>query len=84
MRVLVTGDRGYIGQVLVPVFRTAGHEIVGLDANWYAGCDFGPQSSGYEQRVGDIRNVDPSIARGFRCDRAPRGDLERPRGSPEP
>ncbi len=65
MRVLVTGDRGYIGQVLVPVFRTAGHEVVGLDANWYAGCDFGPQASGYEQRVGDVRDVDPASLEGF-------------------
>jgi len=31
MRVLVTGDRGYIGQVLVPMFQSAGHEVVGLD-----------------------------------------------------
>jgi len=31
MRVLVTGDRGYIGAVLVPFVRAAGHEVVGLD-----------------------------------------------------
>ena len=65
MRVLVTGDRGYIGQVLVPVFVAAGHEVVGLDANWYAGCDFGPQASGYEQRDGDVRDVDPATLEGF-------------------
>ena len=41
MRVLVTGDRGYIGQVLVPMFQAAGHDVVGLDAGWYDGCDFG-------------------------------------------
>ena len=33
MKVLVTGDRGYIGAVLVPLFREAGHEVVGLDAD---------------------------------------------------
>ena len=31
MRVLVAGDRGYIGAVLVPFVRAAGHEVVGLD-----------------------------------------------------
>ena len=30
MRVLVAGDRGYIGTVLVPEFRRAGHEVPDL------------------------------------------------------
>ena len=42
MRVLVAGDRGYIGAVLVPFLRTAGHEIGGLDLGLYEGCDLGP------------------------------------------
>ncbi len=65
MRVMVTGDRGYIGAVMVPALIAAGHEVVGLDACWYAGCDFGPQPSGYEQRVGDVRDVEPSSLVGF-------------------
>lgn len=65
MRVLVTGDRGYIGQVLVPIFQAAGHEVVGLDANWYADCDFGPTVRSYEQRVGDVRDVEPESLEGF-------------------
>jgi nucleoside-diphosphate-sugar epimerase len=59
MRVLVAGDRGYLGAVIVPFLRQAGHDVVGLDAGWYDGCDFGPQPSGYEQRTGDIRDVRP-------------------------
>lgn len=65
MRVLVTGDRGYIGQVLVPTFRSAGHEVVGLDACWYEGCDFGPLVDDYEQRVGDVRDLGPDDLEGF-------------------
>jgi nucleoside-diphosphate-sugar epimerase len=42
MRVLVTGDRGYIGAVLVPFLRAAGHEADGLDLGLYEGCDLGP------------------------------------------
>jgi nucleoside-diphosphate-sugar epimerase len=57
LRVLVDGDRGYIGAVLVPFVQAAGHEVVGLDVGWYDGCDFGPQPGGYEQRTGDIRDV---------------------------
>lgn len=65
MRVLVTGDRGYIGAVLVPYFQRAGHEVVGLDAEWYAGCDFGPYEPEYETWVGDIRAVEPDLLKGF-------------------
>ena len=65
MRVLVDGDRGYIGSVLVPFIQAAGHEVVGLDIGWYDGCDFGPQPNGYEQRTGDIRDITPEDVEGF-------------------
>jgi nucleoside-diphosphate-sugar epimerase len=42
VRVLVAGDRGYIGAVLVPFLRTAGHHVDGLDLGLYEGCDLGP------------------------------------------
>ena len=42
MKVLVAGDRGYIGVVLVPFLRAAGHQVDGLDLGLYEGCDFGP------------------------------------------
>ena len=64
MRVLVDGDRGYIGAVLVPFLGKAGHEVVGLDIGWYDGCDFGAQPAGYEQRTGDIRDVTPADLKG--------------------
>jgi nucleoside-diphosphate-sugar epimerase len=57
MRVLVAGDRGYLGAVIVPFLQHASHDVVGLDAGWYDGCDFGPPPAGYEQRTGDIRDV---------------------------
>jgi nucleoside-diphosphate-sugar epimerase len=37
--VLVTGHRGYIGAVLVPLLQEAGHEAVGLDSGLYAGTE---------------------------------------------
>uniref|UniRef100_UPI0013D65E81 NAD-dependent epimerase/dehydratase family protein n=1 Tax=Pseudooceanicola aestuarii TaxID=2697319 RepID=UPI0013D65E81 len=40
MHVLVTGHRGYIGTVLVPRLRAAGHAVTGLDCDLYRGCDF--------------------------------------------
>jgi len=65
MKVLVNGDRGYVGAVLVPVLREAGHEVVGLDAGWYDGCDFGSQATDYESRTGDIRDQKPEDLAGF-------------------
>jgi nucleoside-diphosphate-sugar epimerase len=65
MRVLVDGDRGYIGAVLVPAVLQAGHEVEGLDAGWYDGCDFGQQPDGYVSRTGDIRDVVPGDLEGF-------------------
>ncbi|MET0166523.1 MAG: NAD-dependent epimerase/dehydratase family protein, partial [Vicinamibacterales bacterium] len=65
MRVLVDGDRGYIGAVLAPFVQAAGHEVVGLDVGWYDGCDFGVQPGGYEQRTVDIRDVKPEDLEGF-------------------
>jgi nucleoside-diphosphate-sugar epimerase len=64
MRVLVTGDRGYIGAVMVPFLRAHGHEVVGLDAGWYEGCDFGPVAE-METSPRDIRDVTPSELVGF-------------------
>jgi nucleoside-diphosphate-sugar epimerase len=59
MRVLVAGDRGYLGAVIVPFLQKCGHDVVGLDVGWYDGCDFGSPPSGYEQRSGDIRDAHP-------------------------
>jgi hypothetical protein len=35
MRVLVTGHKGYIGTIVVPMIQKAGHEVVGLDSDTY-------------------------------------------------
>jgi len=64
-RVLVTGDRGYIGAVLVPFFRAQGHHVFGLDAGWYEGCDFGPMEDLEDSTACDIRDVTPSQLEGF-------------------
>jgi nucleoside-diphosphate-sugar epimerase len=57
MRVLVAGDRGYIGAVLVPFLRAAGHEVEGLDLGLYEGCDLGPPPEGVLDRPQDMRDV---------------------------
>jgi nucleoside-diphosphate-sugar epimerase len=66
LKVLVAGDRGYIGAVLVPILREAGHTVDGLDLDLYAGCDLGPgpEDSGNRPRA-DIRNVEPQQCAGY-------------------
>ena len=41
MRILVTGHRGYIGTVAVPLFTKSGHELTGLDSDLYERCTYG-------------------------------------------
>jgi len=65
MRVLVAGDRGYIGSVMLPLFRSQGHEVVGLDSGLYEGCDFGPGPGPALVPPRDIREVTPEDLAGF-------------------
>jgi nucleoside-diphosphate-sugar epimerase len=38
MRILVTGHNGYIGGVMVPMLKGAGHDVVGLDTDFFEPC----------------------------------------------
>jgi len=38
MRILLTGSREYIGSVMAPLLSAAGHEVVGLDTDFYRAC----------------------------------------------
>ena len=66
MRVLVAGDRGYIGAVLVPLLRAAGHEVDGLDVGLYEGCDLGPAPEDVGNRLPvDMRDAQPDQLEGY-------------------
>jgi nucleoside-diphosphate-sugar epimerase len=66
MKVLVSGDRGYIGAVLVPLLRAAGHEVDGLDNGLYEGCDLGPALAGASTWTPrDMRDVTPGELSGY-------------------
>jgi nucleoside-diphosphate-sugar epimerase len=65
MRVLVTGHHGYIGSILAPALREAGHDVVGLDTFFYRDCDFG-NADGLEPALSrDLRDVRPGDLEGF-------------------
>jgi nucleoside-diphosphate-sugar epimerase len=65
MRVLVTGHKGYIGSVMVPLLIEAGHEVVGLDTGLYEACSFGDRRHQVAGVRLDIRNVEPHHLEGF-------------------
>lgn len=65
MKVLVTGNRGYIGSVLAPVLQEAGHDVTGFDTGYYEGCDFGPEVGSVESLVGDVRDIESDRLVGF-------------------
>ena len=44
MRVLVTGNRGYIGSIMVQMLQAEGFDVFGLDSDLFEGCVFGDAS----------------------------------------
>ncbi len=65
MRVLLTGHRGYIGSVMAPLLLSAGHDVVGLDADFYEACTFvGPLPEVPGRRM-DLRDVTRADLEGF-------------------
>jgi len=58
--VLVTGDRGYIGSVLVSRLLGNGYSVVGLDSQFY-----GPSNLHYKQITKDIRDIEEKDLKGI-------------------
>ncbi len=65
MRVLVTGNNGYIGSVLTPMLVAAGHDVVGMDSNLFEGCVFGEPPPAVPHMRKDIRDVQHADLEGF-------------------
>jgi nucleoside-diphosphate-sugar epimerase len=65
MKVLLTGHKGYIGAVAAPMLQAAGHEVVGLDSDLYAGCDFGKPAPAIPEIRKDLRDLTRADIRGF-------------------
>jgi nucleoside-diphosphate-sugar epimerase len=40
MKVLVTGHLGYVGTIMVPALRAAGHDVTGYDCDLYRRCTY--------------------------------------------
>jgi nucleoside-diphosphate-sugar epimerase len=65
MKLLLTGHKGYIGAVAAPLLSAAGHDVVGLDCDLYAGCDFGKPLVEIPEISKDIRDLIRKDLEGF-------------------
>ena len=63
MRVLLTGHKGYIGAVAGPLLRSAGHAVVGLDTDLFAGCDFGSTSEDIDRKSTRLNSSHQCLSR---------------------
>lgn len=57
MRILVTGDRGYIGAVLVPMLSEKGYEVVGFDSGYFSDNLLEKYDEDYQKITKDIRDI---------------------------
>ena len=65
MRVLVTGHKGYIGTVMVPMLLGAGHDVVGLDSDLFRQSTFAPGIHEVPDLCVDLRDVARAHLEGF-------------------
>ncbi len=65
MRVLVTGHKGYIGSVLVPMLLERDHGVVGLDSDLFRECTFAGDLADVQEHVEDVRDVPADLLAGF-------------------
>jgi nucleoside-diphosphate-sugar epimerase len=64
MKVLVTGHKGYIGSVLVPMLLERGHDVTGLDSDLFAGCTYTGELARIPEHLGDVRDAPASVLAG--------------------
>ena len=57
MRVLVTGNNGYVGTVLTEILLSKGYSVVGFDVNYFGDCLLEPIEKDFKQISKDIRDV---------------------------
>ena len=65
MKILVTGDLGYVGSVLVSSLVERGYEVAGLDIGYFADCLLCKVTEKYQRISKDIRDVSAEDVHGI-------------------
>jgi len=67
MKILVTGDRGYIGSVLVPMLMEKNYSVVGYDSGYFSSNLLESYNENYPRITKDIRDVGMEDLDGVDC-----------------
>src|SRR6202048_1898543 len=65
MRILLTGGKGYMGAVMVPVWIAAVHSVTCLDSDLFDHSAFNPLLADTPSRKKDLRDLKVSDLEGF-------------------
>ncbi len=65
MKVLVTGNKGYIGSMLTPLLLERGHEVRGLDSDLFRACTFSGSLADVPTVSKDVRDAEREDLAGF-------------------
>ena len=57
MRILVTGNQGYIGTVLTDILKKKNYEVIGYDIGFFEQCNLNKINKDFQQINKDIRDV---------------------------
>ncbi len=66
-RILITGNKGYLGSVMAPWLRRAGYDVVGLDTNYFSDCTLVPDLAEIPTVAKDLRDLAPGDLEGFQA-----------------
>jgi nucleoside-diphosphate-sugar epimerase len=64
MKILLTGNLGYVGSVLTPLLQSLGHSIVGYDSGYFKDCLLSSADDNFKQITKDIRDVELADIKG--------------------
>lgn len=70
MRILLSGNRGYLGSVLLDLLIDDGHEVVGLDTGFYDAAPLQPRRDVRDVMLNDLIGVDAVVNLAALCNDA--------------